>query len=108
VAIGLLAARNLFRTIDPCHGSIVRKRSGGKRQAEMVVSPFSVRKAISGVFFVMAEKRRISFGLVGIFVYRFIECSNHGVIRTFKKAANEKKPLENDFDHDGKVVFLGD
>jgi hypothetical protein len=63
----------MFRTINPCHGSIVRKRSGGKRQAEMVVSPFSVRKAIPGVFFA-----RISFGLGSTFVYRFVECSNHG------------------------------
>jgi hypothetical protein len=31
VAIGLLVAPNLFCTINPCHGSIVRKRSGGRK-----------------------------------------------------------------------------
>jgi hypothetical protein len=43
------------------------------------------------------RKRRISFGLGGIFVYRFVACLNHGVIRTFEKAANEKKPSTERF-----------
>jgi hypothetical protein len=58
VAIGILAAPKLFRTIDPCHGSIVRKRSGGKRQAEMVVSPFSVRKT---VFVCLSHHAHVTF-----------------------------------------------
>jgi hypothetical protein len=51
-----LAAPNLFRTIDPCHGLIVQKRPGGKRPAETVVSPFTGRRSISGVFSAMAKK----------------------------------------------------
>jgi hypothetical protein len=92
VAISLLAVPNIFRTINPFHGSIVRKRSGGKRQAEMVVSSFSVRKAISG-------EENTGYLLVSavFFFYRFVKCSNHGVIRTFEKAANEKKPSVEQF-----------
>jgi hypothetical protein len=94
VAIDILAAPKLFRTFDPYYGSIVRKRSGEKRQAEMVVSPFSVRNAIPGIFFAMAKKTLDIFwsGLGGIFVYRFVECcSNHGVIRTFEKTRRQTK-----------------
>jgi hypothetical protein len=43
------------------------------------------------------EKRRMSFGIFGIFVYRFVKCLNHGVIRTFEKAANKKKPSADRF-----------
>jgi hypothetical protein len=43
LALNRLAALNLLRSIDPCNGSRVRKRSGGKWPAETVVSPFSVR-----------------------------------------------------------------
>jgi hypothetical protein len=46
-----------FHTIDPwCHGSIVRKRSGGKRPAETTFPPFSVQKGNIGIFSAMAKK----------------------------------------------------
>jgi hypothetical protein len=51
-----LAAPNLFRTIDSCHGSIGQKRSGGILPADAVVSSFTGRRSISGVFSVMAKK----------------------------------------------------
>jgi hypothetical protein len=39
----------------------ITKRSGGKRRAETVVSPFTRRISISGVFSVMAKKTPDSF-----------------------------------------------
>jgi hypothetical protein len=69
-----LAAPNLFRTIDPWHGSIVRKRSGGKCPAESMFPPFSVRKGNIGIFFAMA------FDVGGIFAYRLFEYSNRDVL----------------------------
>jgi hypothetical protein len=49
------------------------------------------------IFSTKSHIRRISFGLGGIFVYRFVACLNHDVIQTFEKAANKKKPSTERF-----------
>jgi hypothetical protein len=85
-----LAAPNLFRTIDPCHGSIVQKRSGGKWPVETVCfAIYRAQKHKSGVFSAMAKKTPDIFDLGGIFAYHLFEYSNGYVLRIFEKAGNK-------------------